>query len=235
MRSISERSFGARIGNAESLVAALQNFNGYQAVKPEFSIDRFTDLIRTTKGMNATVAEKKQAYSLAVENRIQVFDKGQTSIDKILSPINTTVKLVYGRSSKEAHDVAAIIAKIRGVNKIAKVTDKSDEGTISQSYQSYHSKAQFFADLLVNLRTFGNQYQPVNATLSVSELDTVYANCVAANNEVMNSFAQFAQNNAARIAGYYVLSQTAIGIKDSVKAQYGFHSTEYRLIKGLAI
>lgn len=44
MRSNSETGYGARIGNAEKLVAALQNFKNYQAIKPEFSITSYTDL-----------------------------------------------------------------------------------------------------------------------------------------------------------------------------------------------
>lgn len=235
MRSISERSYGARIGNAESMVASLQNFIGYQPIKPAYSISSFTDLINTTKGFNNTVAGKKQSYSLAVENRIQIFDKETFSINKILSPINGTVKVVYGRTSKEATDVARIIAKIRGVNKTNKLIEKLDEATVSQSYQSYNSKAQFFSDLIVNLTNFGANYNPANDVVKVVALNDVYANAVTANNEVMNTFTQFVQDNATRIDSYYQLSQMAIGIKESVKAQYGFNSPEYRLIKGLII
>ena len=116
MRSTSETSYGARVGNAEKLVAALQNFNGYQAIKPEYSINSYTDLINATKAQNTTVAGKKQSYSLAVDNRIQIFEKRELAIDKVLSAINGTVKVSFGRTSKEATDVAAIIAKIRGAN-----------------------------------------------------------------------------------------------------------------------
>lgn len=235
MRSISERSYGARIGNAESMVAALQNFNGYLPIKPEYSIGSFTNLIRTTKGFNNTVATNKQSYSLAVENRIQIFDEGQSSIAKILSPINGTVKVIYGKTSKEAKDVAVIIAKIRGANNSKKINATSDEATVSQSYQSYNSKAQFLADLIVNLTNFGNNYEPANATIRIGDLNTLYTSAVAANNGVMNKFTQFIQNNAIRINSYNQLSQTAVLIKESVKAQYGFGSAGYQLIKGLKI
>src|SRR6476661_7391723 len=99
MRNFSETSYGARIGNAEKLVAALQNFNGYQPVRPEFAINAYTDLIQTTKAQNVTVASKKQGYSLAVENRQQIFYKGPLAITKIISPINGAVKVAYGRNS----------------------------------------------------------------------------------------------------------------------------------------
>ncbi|WP_309613900.1 hypothetical protein [Flavobacterium sp.] len=235
MRSTSETSYGARIGNAENLVAALQNFNGYQPIKPEYSISSFTDLINTTKGFNNTVANKKQTYSLAVENRIQIFEKGTLAITKILSPINGTVKGSFGRTSKEATDVALIVAKIRGANINNSRSANPVEATVSQSYQSYNSRSQYFADLIVNLTNFGRNYEPANTTLNIAGLNDIYTNAVAANNEVMNTFTQFVQNNTTRIDTYYLLSQTAIRIKDSVKAQYGNSSTEYQLIKGLKI
>lgn len=106
MRSSSEKGYGARIANAEKLVAALQNFNGYVPIKPGYSISNYADLITTTKAQNTSVASTKQSYSLAVDYRIQIFDKGDIAISKILSPINGTVKVSFGRTSKEAKDVA---------------------------------------------------------------------------------------------------------------------------------
>ncbi|MDN3676857.1 hypothetical protein QWY90_05985 [Flavobacterium paronense] len=217
------------------MVAALLTFRDYQPIKPEYSISSFTDLINTTKGFNNTVAGNKQAYSLAVENRIQVFDKGQYSIDKVLSPVNGTVKVIYGRISKEARDVAGIISKIRGANNRKKVNVKSDQAIVSQSYQSYNSKAQFFADMIVNLTNFGTNYQPTQGEVKIAALNDLYTIAVGANNLVMNSFSNFVQTNATRIDSYYALSQMAVSIKDSVKAQYGFGSPEYQLIKGLKV
>ena len=235
MSSRSETSYGARVGNAEKLVAALQNFNGYQPIKPEYSISSYTDLITSTKGLNNTVASKKQSYSLAVDNRIQVFEKRELAIDKILSAINGTIKVSFGRTSKEATDVAGIIAKIRGANIRKNRTTNPDEQTVSQSYQSFNSKAQFFSDLIVNLTNFGDNYKPANSTLNIPELNNIYTTAIAANSNVMDTFTQFSQTNTTRLDAYFQLSQTAIRIKDSIKAQYGYNSTEYALIKGLKI
>jgi hypothetical protein len=235
MRSLSERGYGARVGNAEKLVAALQNFSHYQSIKPEYSITAYTDVINSTKALNNTVASKKQSYSFAVENRIQIFDKGDMAILKILSPINGAVKVSYGRRSKEATDVAGIIAKIRGRNSKKDKEAKEEGATVSQSYRSYNSTAQFFSDLIINLTNFAANYEPANPALKVEGLNTIYTAAVAANSSVMNTYTQFAQHNATRIESYTLLSQTAIRIKDSVKAQYGLYSTEYRLIKGLVI
>lgn len=235
MSSNSEVSYGARIGNAEKLVAALQNFNTYNPIKPEYSITAYNDLITQIKTQNNTVASKKQSYSLAVESRRQVFEKDPNSINSLLSPINSTVKVSYGRVAKEATDVATIIAKIRGANIKSKTTTNNEETNVSQSYQSYNSKAQFFSDLIVNLTNLGTNYSPTNPSIELVELTNIYNNAIAANANVMNTFTQFSQINNIRISAYQTLSQTSIRIKDSVKAQYGNNSTEYNLIKGLKI
>ena len=157
------------------------------------------------------------------------------AIDKILSAINGTIKVSFGRTSKEATDVAGIIAKIRGANIRKNRTTNPDEQTVSQSYQSFNSKAQFFSDLIVNLTNFGDNYKPANSTLNIPELNNIYTTAIAANSNVMDTFTQFSQTNTTRLDAYFQLSQTAIRIKDSVKAQYGYTSTEYSLIKGLKI
>lgn len=233
MSSTSEKSYGARIGNAEKLVAALQNFNNYQPVKPEYAIAAYTTFINGLKTQNNEVATKKQTYSLAVDNRHQIFDTSDISIKKLLSPINGVVKAIYGKTAKEATDVAAIIAKIRGAN--GRKKGKEDEETVSQSYQSFNSKAQFFADLIANLTNFGASYSPANTNISIQNLNGAYTNAIASNSAVMNGFTQFAQTNNIRIQSYDELSKKAQGIKDSVKSQYGFNSTEYGIIKGLKI
>lgn len=233
MNSKNERGYGARIGNAEKLVTALQTFNNYQPQKPELSIAQINTQIAEIKTQNNLVATKKQAHSLAVENRLQVFEKDPNSIKKILSPINATVKVTYGRNAKEATNVAHIIEKMRGNNIIK--ANIADANSISQSYQSYNSKIQFFADLVTNITNYGTQYNPTNQNLSVPSLQVLYNNAITANNLVVDSYAQFALINDKRIADYANLAQNAIRIKDSVKAQYGQESVEYRLIKSLQI
>ena len=235
MSSNSEVSYGARIGNAEKLVTALQNFNNYTPIKPEYSIAAYNDLITDIKAQNNTVASKKQTYSLAVQNRQNVYDLQPNSIKKLLSPINAAVKVSFGRNAKESTDVASIIAKIRGANIKPKTSATPEQESVSQSYQSFNSRVQFFADLVTNLTNFGTDYTPANTNITLVELNTIYSDAIKANNDVMSSFTQFAQDNNIRITSYDNLSQIAIRIKDSVRAQYGNISTEYNLIKGLKI
>jgi hypothetical protein len=233
MSSHSETSYGARIGNAEKLLTALQTFHNYQPQKPEFSISHLTEKIAQIKNQNSDIASRKQNYSLAVENRKQQFEKNPYSIKKILSPINATVKASYGKETKEAIDVAAIIAKIRGAN--GKSSPQNTPAAVSQSYQSFNSRTQFFSDLIAYLKNFNTNYNPSNNELIIESLETLLSNTTMANNEVMNTYSQFIQNNNIRILAYAELTQTTIRIKDGVKSQYGLHSSEYNLIKSLKI
>jgi hypothetical protein len=233
MNSNTERGYGARIGNAQKLVNALESFNNYQPQRPELSIAGINEQIATIKNLNNEVASKKQAYSMAVENRLKIFDKNPDSIKKILSPINANVKVIYGKNSKEAIDVAHIIKKMRGKNIVK--SNSPEVNSISQSYQSFHSKTQFLADLVVNISTFGSNYNPVNPKLSVTSLKDLYNTAVTASNLIVESNAKFVLINAKRINAYDLLSQNAMSVKESVKAQYGQQSVEYRIVKGLHI
>lgn len=233
MKSSTENSYGARIGNAESLLAALQSFNGYQSSKPELSIEQFSERIADIKNQNDLTALNKKKYSDAVQVRTKIFDKSPYSVSRILSPINATVKVGLGKEDKGALNVAFIISKIRGANG---KSIKNTEGTfVSQSHQSFNSKIQFFADLIVNLADFGEVYAPTKPELSVESLKNLYIEAVNANNEVMNSYSQFVQKNDIRVDAYERLSKTATLIKENVKAQYGYNSTEYSLVGKLKI
>jgi hypothetical protein len=233
MKSNSETSYGARIGNAEKLVTTLLSFPNYLPQKPEFSIQNLRTSIDALKVQNNGIATKKQSYSLAVETRKKIFEKDDVSIKKVISSINGTVKASFGKTAKEATDVASIIAKIRGAN--IKTSKKEDEKTVSQSYQSFSSKTQFFSDLVVYIQNFGADYNPSNVNVQLNTLTTLLADATAANNQVMDSFSVFRQNNDIRLNDYYNLSQLAIRIKDNIKAQYGNQSSEYILVKSLKI
>lgn len=233
MNSNTERGYGARIGNAQKLLQALESFSSYQSIKPELSIAAINQQIAAIQSLNNEVASKKQAYSLAVDNRIKIFVKNPDSIEKMLSPINAIVKVIYGKQAKEALDVAHIIKKMRGKN-IMKSHDP-EVNTISQSYQSYNSKIQFFADLVVNISASGTDYSRINPKLSATSLKTLYDTAVTANKNVVYSHTQFVLINEKRINAYDLLSQNAFRVKENVKAQYGNLSVEYRLVKNLCI
>jgi hypothetical protein len=88
---------------------------------------------------------------------------------------------------------------------------------------------------MVNISASETDYNPINPKLSVTSLRTLYDTAVTANKNVVYSHAQFVLINEKRIKTYDLLSQNAFRVKESVKAQYGNQSVEYRLIKSLFI
>lgn len=233
MKSSTENSYGARIGNAESLVTALRGFNNYQSSKPELTILNFSERIANIKSQNDLTALCRKKYAEAVETRVKIFDKNLFSINRVLSPINATVKVSFGKEAKVTTNVAGIIAKIRGANGS---TVKNTDGTfVSQSHQSFNSKTQFFADLIVYLADFGEDYAPTKTELSLDSLKNLYLSAVSANNAVMETYSGFIQKNDIRLEAYDKLSKTATLIKENVKAQYGYNSSEYGLVGKLKI
>jgi hypothetical protein len=51
----------------------------------------------------------------------------------------------------------------------------------------------------------------------------------------MDTYSQFIQKNDIRVDTYVKLSKTATLIKENVKAQYGYNSSEYNLVGKLKI
>lgn len=101
MSSHSETSYGARIGNAEKLVTALQTFHNYQPQKPEFAITHLTTTIAQIKNQNIDIVSRKQNYSLAVETRKQLFEKNPYSIKKSCLPLTLPSKRAMAKMPKK--------------------------------------------------------------------------------------------------------------------------------------
>lgn len=233
MKSSTESGYGARIGNAESLLRALQGFNGYQSSRPELTPAGLSAAITAIKSQNDQIAIARQNYTHAVGARVNIFEKEPYSVSRILSPINATVKVSFGKEAKETKNIAGIIAKIRGTN--AKTIKNTDGTFVSQSHQSYNSKIQFFADLIANLSNFGEDYVPAKNELTVDHLKQLYQDAVNANNLVIEKYSQFIQKNDIRLEAYEQISKNSFLIKENVKAQYGYNSSEYNIVKKLKI
>ena len=233
MRSRSERTYGARLGNAQTLLTTLQSAGDYQALSAELSLEGLETLITKIRRGNNDLAANRQSYSLAVDDRQGVFDKQPDSIAKALSPINATVKACFGKQSKEASDVATLIVKMRGQKKM-RAAAKPDEESVSQSYRSYNSIAQFLADMIQKLGQL-HGYTSQNANASIDSLNSLLARALDANQLTVQTFTAMKQVHASVLQHYEDLAVMCSRIKEAVKAQYGTQSSIYRAIKGLKI
>jgi hypothetical protein len=234
MASVSEKTFGSRLQNAEKILTHLTAFSGYNPPTNEQAISNYEALITSIKAQNNDTASKTQTYSAAVEIRQKLFQKNSDSLFKIMTPLGAAMRSAFGKTSKEATDIATMVTKIRGV-KIVKNTKEPNAESVSQSERSYGSITQTFADMIATLENYGSNYNPANDNIKLPQLKDKLAKLTVANTKVTAAYGALKEKRDDRIALYKDLTNLTQRIKDAVKSQYGNNSTEYTLIKGLIV
>jgi len=241
MANFSENTFGARIANAEALLTHLKTFTSYAAPTPNITIENYEKLIQALKTENTGIAAKKLAYSTAVDIRTKLFFKEKDSVSKLMSPITAAVKAKLGKSAKQVAEITNLAGKIRG-QKPKKddlpPTDNSEskgKDPISQSERSYGSLTQHFANIVSTLTALNTDYVPANDSIKLTTLNNKLASIKTANNNVTASYGALKTSVTNRQNAFTDLTERTQRIKDAVKSQYGFQSTEYVLIKKLKI
>jgi hypothetical protein len=241
MASFSENTFGARIANAEAISTHLKSFTGFVAPTTDTAIASLDTLIASLKTENSVIATKKFAYATAVDVRAKLFFKTPDCVEKLLSPITSSVKAKLGKTSKPAIDIAALAVKIRGEKKKKDNTPPTEETAakkkdpVSQSERSYGSITQHFADIIATVTALGTDYAPVNTNIKIAALTTKMNTIKTANNNVTTTYGALKTSVDGRQKQYNDVSAKIQRVKDAVKSQYGIGSTEYSLIKGLKV
>ena len=127
-----------------------------------------------------------------------------------------------------------MITKIRGI-KVARSATTEITDTISQSERSYGTILQTFSDLISTLTIFGANYAPTNAELSVTKLTQKRDLATQINIKSIEELGALKIARESRTTKCEQLSQLCQRLKETVKAQYGTQSVEYKLVKGLKI
>ena len=234
MASISETSFGKKLENAQALATHLQSFNNYAELNAELSVANLNNKVQELLNNNALVASKLQSYSISVEAKQNIFTKLPNSIAKIVTPVVANVRSIYGKSSKEVEIVSSYISKIRGI-KVAKSNVTDEQNAVSQSERSYGTMLQTFSDLIVALESLGTNYTPANSECSIANLKQKRDLATQFNTTAVEDFGQLKMARETRTTKYEALSALCQRLKETVKAQYGTQSVEYKLVKGLKI
>lgn len=234
MASTSEKTFGSRLNNAQQLATHLSTFAGYTEIAPECSVANYTTLLADINTNNTLIATTTSQFSLAVETRAQLFTKNAQSLNKTLAPISAYVKAKFGKTSKEATDIVALVNKIRG-EKTDKLKKDEQGEFVSQSERSYGSQTQHFSNIIATLTNYGAGYTPTTNNITIAKLTTQLAQLTNANTQVTTAYGILKPAIDTRTAQYIDLNSRTTRIKDTVKSQYGVKSTEYKLIKGFNI
>jgi hypothetical protein len=237
----SEKTFGSRIANAEAIATHLKSFTTFVAPTTSTTIENYDGIIATLKTENAKATNQRVDYSLAVSKRANLFFKEKGSVEKLLSPITSTVRASFGKTSPEAIEISNLATKIRGEKKkkedklASSETKETDKKIKSSSLRSYGSITQHFADMLVTLTNFGTSYSPANNEVKLVALNAKISLLRTANNEVTEKMGSYKSTLNTRLGFYKDLSERTQRIKEAVKSQYGASSTEYGLIKKLVV
>lgn len=234
MNSKSRASFSSRLTEGEKLIEYLNTFADYDPGDAALTSAAFQT---QTTGLHAVEDEhtsKHSDYSQAAFDRRKLFDKEANSISKLLSPIGANIRGRLGNDSQQYHEVRALVLKIRGQRRI-KVTENSNEETVSRSEKSFGSQLIYFGDMITLLTKYGTNYAPINDKIKIANLQLLVNNATNATNNVSQKLALYKPLIKSRQDGFRQLSATAKRIKNMVLSQYGQDSTEYELVKGLNI
>lgn len=234
MASTSEKTYGSRLANAQKLASLLATFVGYTPATPECSVPGYQALIADITNLNTTLATNAATFSTLAEQRQQLFSKSADGMIKRLSPTAAYVKALYGKNSKEAELVVALVNKLRG-EKTDKLKKDTEGEWVSNSQRSYGSMTNNFSSLIDTLVSFGATYAPSNPNINLAELNELLSNLNTTNNAVTQAYGKLKTSQDSRTLQYEQLSDRSARIKETVKSIYGTSSTEYKLIKGLKI
>lgn len=234
MASVSESSFGNRLNNAQTLATHLQSIANYSELNSELSIANLNSKVQELLVTNAEIAVKAQTYSASVDAKQKIFTKDSNSIAKIVTPVIANVRSIYGKNATETQNINNLITKIRGI-KVARSTTVEITETVSQSERSYGTMLQTFSDLISTLTIFGANYAPTNDELSVIKLTQKRDLATQINIKSIEELGALKIARESRTIKYEQLSQLCQRLKETVKAQYGTQSVEYKLVKGLKI
>ena len=158
--------------------------------------------------------------------RNKIFTEDVDSVKYVLSAIGATVRASFGKTSKEASNIAEMIHNLRG--KTFKKSSKTlTEDSISQSERSFGSITQNFSDMITTLQTFGVKYSPSNSAISIPTLHIKLNLMAQSNIAVTAAYGPLKEKRNDRFVLYQRVNRLTQRIKDAVKGQYGLKSTEY--------
>jgi hypothetical protein len=170
-----------------------------------------------------------------VEKRKAAYRKNPDSLEKILVPVRAAVEARFGRRSVEARSVGSFISKMRSV-KLSKdpvdPTNPDADKAHSTAQLSYGSMIQILNDIIAALVSF-NGYDPSNEKIRIDALKERSARMNAMNNDLAVLVQQVKEKSNDRFLLFEDLRDRVLRIKSYVKSEYGIHSIEYKLIKGL--
>lgn len=229
-----EERLDAVLENATTMSKHLNSFNQYSPAAPEESPDRLEALIARLQMVYHNEMDRLKAFALDVEVRQMVYNHGANSLRKLISPLDVTLKELYGANSKVANHCETIMTSFEETQDF-KPYIVPNEAIVAESKQSFGNVAQAFSDLIEGLFTIQPIYRPSNEDIALSQLTTKLAQLNAANSNVCIAYSALQKYRHIRDELYLELCGCVNHIKESVKRQFGNESFEYQTLKSLEV
>lgn len=235
MAQKNEKTWGARLQNANTIVTLLNSYGNYKPYRTKESIASLQTLITEIEAANTAVTRAQAPYKAAVQERKAAFD----TIKRLLSPILGTAKASFGKTASETVEISKLITKIRGEKpssvSVTDVEGKTTTRTVSQSETSFGSIAANFNSIVAVLEQKDKDYEPANPEIEAAALRTLYNNLANLSQQVTITLNQLTQAIKTRADLYKDLADRIQQVKNAVKGQYTISSSEYKGIKGLQV
>lgn len=231
---MSEKSFGARLGNGKKLKASIDTFVNYEPQSGENSPTDLAKKIDDLEILDDEVGVLVNDFKDCVSERRTVFFEDELSIRKLLSPILSYVSGKYGKDSNQYRVVRSWVMKMRG-QRMQPVSSTPDAVTHSVSQMGFCSFIANFKSLIVTLEGFGVTYTPANQNITVDKLNTLHADGTLRNEKVDTAFSLMVPKVDDRVAEFAAFSTLCQCVKNFVKSQYGVRSSQFKIVTKIAV
>lgn len=230
MASNSETGHAKNVANFETIITICTNMGaGYQPSDNALKLPTLTAQHIACKAANSAVKTPLIAYNDAVSDRAALFKPLSKLVTRLLAMFNRTKAL------KQEKDYAKTIAdKIRGTkNKPPKVEGEDAHSTSQRSFVMRTDNFETFIGILSAEPT----YMPAETDLQVTTLQAMLTNMNTNNTATDQAYQALkgvrTTRNTALYAAETGLVDTALAVKEYVKAAFGTSHANYKGISGL--
>ena len=196
MASTSEKGHAKNIANANLLNTYIVQLSAiYNPSNPKLLLTNLQNIYTTSFSHQESVNTLVAPYSIAVDNRENVFAPQSKKITKLRKAYKTT----EGVTLAQLEDFMTIARKLKGIRKVnnAPTTDATVEQTQhSTSQMSYDQRTNNY-DLLISQLQNTPNYNPNEAEYQIATLQAEKAQMLQATQGVANTFVPL--NNARSI------------------------------------
>ena len=196
MASTSEKGHAKNIANANLLNTYIAQLGAlYNPSNPKLQLSNLQNIYTTALAHQEAVNNAVAPYSLAVDNRENIFEPVSKKITKLRKAYKTT----EGVTPAQIEDFMTIARKLKGIRKVknAPTTDTTEEQTQHSSSQMSYDQRTNNYDLLISQLQNTPNYNPNEAEYQIATLQTEKAQMLQATQGVANTFVPL--NNARSI------------------------------------